>query len=105
MQARRATITLGPSKASSSRMTSTFWSWLRGVGSMIRKCSSEMPVPRMIWSRVGPVDIERWAPVMPTVLLSSTRTLRLTFCWTADSSGVMPPWEKVLSPIAATAGE
>ena len=30
--------------------------------------------------------------------------VRLTFCWTADSSGVMPPWEKVESPMAATAG-
>ena len=42
---------------------------------------------------------------MPTVSLSRIRTLRLTLCWTADSIGVMPPWEKVESPIAATAGE
>ena len=104
MQARRATITLGPSNASSSRMTSTFCSWLRGVGSMIRKWSSAIPVPRMIWSSVEPVDMERWVPVMPTVLLSTTNTLRLTFCWTADSSAYAAV-RKVLSPIAATAGE
>ena len=54
-------ITLGPSWASSSRMTSTLAVWFFGVGSITRRCSSATPVPITMSSSVFPVDMERWA--------------------------------------------
>jgi hypothetical protein len=68
MQVRRATMTLGPSCANSSRITSTFAAWLRGVGSMIRKCSSEMPVPMHVngeTPRSQGLTIVRWVYPLP----------------------------------------
>ena len=45
-----------------------------------------------------------WPPVMATMLLSRMKTLMLAFSRAASSSGAIPEWVKVPSPITHRLG-
>ncbi len=91
--------------ASSSRMTRTFSSWSsaaparrRGCARAARRAPPPGPPPARRWPCVG------CPPVIATMLLSRMKTLMLVSSRAASSSGAMPEWVKVPSPMTHSDG-